>query len=108
MRVLMWLLQVMAVLWLVRTLWRTAARWLGVSQGSSESGEFGAAQSPRQGGPFRKASGMAPRELMKDPQCGTYVSPELSIRARFQGTELHFCSRECEQQFFQTQSEKSA
>jgi YHS domain-containing protein len=108
MRVLIWLLQIVAVLWLVRTLWRMVARWLGVSRESSESGEFRAGQRPRPGGPFRTASGMAPRELMKDPQCGTYVSPELSIRARFRGTELHFCSRECEQQFFQTQSEKSA
>ncbi len=105
MRVLILVLQAIAVLWLVRTLWRTVAGWLGVSQDPSQ---FATGEDPRRGAPFRAGPGMPPRELMKDPQCGTYVSPEVSIRARFQGRELHFCSRECEQTFFQTQSQKSA
>lgn len=104
MRVLMWVLQVIAVLWVVRVLWRTVAGWLGVLGGSSQFAGSG----PRRSNPVRPDSGMAPKELVKDPQCGTFVSPELSIRARSQGRELHFCSRECEQKFFQAQSAKSA
>ncbi len=104
MRVLIWILEVIAVLWLVRVLWRTIAGWLGVLRGSSQF----AGSEPQRSNPVRPASGMAPQELVKDPQCGTFVSPELSIRARSQGRELHFCSRECEQKFFQAQSGKSA
>jgi len=104
MRVLIWILQVIAVLWLVRVLWRTVAGWLGVLGGSSQV----AGSDPRRSNPARPPSGMAPQELVKDPQCGTFVSPELSIRTRFQGRELHFCSRECEKKFLQAQSEKSA
>ena len=104
-RILIWVLQVVAVLWLLRFLLRTVAGWLGFPQPSSQSR---AGQEPRRGDPFQAGSGMPPRELKKDPQCGTYVSPELSIRAQFRGEELHFCSRACEQKFFQIQSEKSA
>ena len=104
-RVLIWLLEVIAVLWLLRLLWRTAAGWLGFPDRSMPSG---IGQPPRPGDPVSGGSRMAPRELKKDPQCGTYVSPELSVRARIGGEELHFCSRECEEKFRLTQSEKSA
>ena len=104
MRLLIWVLELIAVLWLVRVLWRTAAGWLGVSGDSPQS----AGSDPRPGGPVRSASRLPPRELMKDPQCGTYVSPEVSIRLLFRGQELHFCSRQCEQQFLQAQSKLSA
>jgi YHS domain-containing protein len=104
MRVLIWVLQVIAVLWLARVFWRTVAGWLGVSGNSSQ---FGGSSPPR-GDPGRSASRLPPRELIKDPHCGTYVSPEVSIRAQFRGQELHFCSRECEQKFLQAQSKQSA
>ncbi|MGH9785614.1 MAG: hypothetical protein ACRD88_15665 [Terriglobia bacterium] len=102
-RVLIWVLELIAVLWLLRLLWRTAAGWLGFPERSMQSG---IGQPPRSGDPV--APRMAPRELQKDPQCGTYVSPELSVRARIGGEELHFCSRECAEKFRLTQSEKSA
>jgi YHS domain-containing protein len=101
-RVLIWVLEVLALLWLLRLLWRTAAGWLGVPDPSRQSG---AGQSPRTGAASPR---MAPRELKKDPQCGTYVSPEVSVRARFGGEELHFCSRECEEKFRLSQSATSA
>jgi len=101
MRILTWVVAAIAVVWLIRTLRRAAAYWLGVS--GADTAEERARTSP-----FRRAPAMAPRELMKDPQCGTYIAPELSIRARFRGQELHFCSRECEQRFIETQSEKSS
>ena len=99
-RVLIRVLEVLAVLWVLRTLWRTAAGWLGFPDRPMQSV---GGQPPRSGSP-----GMAPRELQKDPQCGTYVSPELSVRSRIGGEELHFCSTECEEKFRQTQSKKSA
>lgn len=40
------------------------------------------------------------RELKKDPQCGSYVSTELSLKSRHRGEILHFCSRQCQEQFF--------
>lgn len=105
MRFLIRLVELFLVLWLVRFVWRTVAGWLSVF-GSSP--QFGGGAPPRQGNSPRSASNMPPRELMKDPQCGTYVSPEVSIRLQFRGQELHFCSRECEQQFLRNQSKQSA
>ena len=93
-RVLIRVLEVIAILWLLRLLWRTVGGWLGFPERSMQSGI---------GEPPRSV-----RELKKDPQCGTYVSPELSVRAQFRGEELHFCSRACEEQFRQTHSEASA
>jgi YHS domain-containing protein len=92
-RVLIRVLEVIAILWLLRLLWRAAAGWLGFPERSMHSG---IGQSPR-----------PVRELQKDPQCGTYVSPEVSVRARFGGEDLHFCSRECEEKFRRTQSASS-
>ena len=104
-RVLLWVLEIVAILWLLRFLWRMAANWLGFPEGSPQ---FESGRPPQRGDPVSTGPRLSPRELKKDPQCGTYVSPELSIRARFRGEELHFCSRECEQKFFQVQSGKSA
>lgn len=104
-RVLTWVLEVVAVLWLLRFLGRMVAGWLGSPQHSAQVG-VGQPVSPAD--PVAAGPRLAPRELQKDPQCGTYVSPELSVRARFRGEELHFCSRECEQKFLQIHSEKSA
>jgi len=33
--------------------------------------------------------------LHRDPQCGTYVSPEVSFPLEQAGQMLHFCSAEC-------------
>jgi YHS domain-containing protein len=104
MRVLILVLQAVMVLWLIRVFWRRVAGWLGVSGDSSQAQGPG----PRRDDPAGSASHLPPRELVKDPQCGTYVSPEVSVRTRFRGQELHFCSRECEQQFLQAQSKQSA
>ena len=103
MRFLIRLLEVILVVWLVRAAWRTLAGWLGNLGDSTQSGS----SSPRRSDSVTSPSGMPPRELVKDPQCGTYDSPEVSIRTQFRGQELHFCSRECEQQFLQAQSKQS-
>ena len=99
------LLEFLAVLWLIRLFWRALAGWISGSAGSSQ---FGPAKASRPSSPFPREARDAPRELKKDPQCGTYVAPELSIRSLYRGEELYFCSRECEQKFLQARSEKSA
>ena len=100
-RVLIGVLGILTVLWVLHFLRRTVAGWISFLQGETAKTVWpGAAGSPEP----RTVS----RELKKDPQCGTYVSPELSIRSRYRGKELHFCSRACEEKFFQVQSEKSA
>ena len=104
MKLLIWILQIVLVLWIVRFLWRTVSGWFAASQDSAEFRPPGS----RPGDSGQPASRLAPRELVKDPQCGTYVSPDVSVHTRFRGQELHFCSRECEQRFLQSQSELSA
>ncbi len=34
-------------------------------------------------------------ELVKDPECGTYVDPEAAISVRNGDTKQYFCSYEC-------------
>jgi len=96
-RVLIGFLAILLVLSLVRFVWRMVTGWVRFLRAGTGPGVAGPSE-PR----------MVPRELRKDPQCGMYVSPELSIRSRYRGEELHFCSRECKEKFFQVQSEKSA
>lgn len=38
-------------------------------------------------------------ELKKDPVCGTYVSTAVSITKTVHGEVLHFCSKECRDQY---------
>ena len=103
-RLLIGFLAIWVILGLLRFLGRVLGGWFGSPQGFPPSGT----ESPkRPGAPFSPEPRSVPRELKRDPQCGTYVSPELSIRSQYRGEELHFCSRECEQTFFQVQSEKS-
>ena len=45
-------------------------------------------------------------ELKKDPNCGTYISTDRSIKTRYGGEILHFCSRECQQQFLESHAQK--
>ena len=104
-RLLVRLLAFLAVLFLIRWFWKTLAGWISSAVGSPQ---FGTGRASRAGRPFPPESTSAPRELKKDPQCGTYVAPELSIRSSYGGKELYFCSRECEQKFSQAQTEKSA
>lgn len=38
-------------------------------------------------------------EMARDPQCGMFVSTELSQKMRRGGETLHFCSRSCLEKF---------
>ncbi len=33
--------------------------------------------------------------MLRDPQCGTHVAPELAISANAGGETIHFCSEKC-------------
>lgn len=44
-------------------------------------------------GPVRE--GVAPKRMVKDPQCGMYVASELAIEARTASGSLFFCSEKC-------------
>ena len=38
-------------------------------------------------------------ELKKDPVCGTYVSPEISVSSRIKGEMVYFCSAACRDKY---------
>ena len=38
-------------------------------------------------------------EMVRDPVCGMFVSTEITHRLREHGQMLHFCSRECLEQY---------
>jgi hypothetical protein len=57
------------------------------------------AQKPDAQGPF--AAKAIP--LQRDPWCGTYVSPEISVRWQQAGRIEHFCSRECLDRYAKSQ-----
>jgi len=39
--------------------------------------------------------GSAGSQMVRDPECGMFVSTELSHRLKTQGQTLHFCSEAC-------------
>jgi len=42
------------------------------------------------------------KPLRRDPVCGTYVSPEISLTLEHAGQVHHFCSAECRERFQKT------
>ncbi len=91
-----------AVAWLVRFLWNA------LSSGASrmqESRKRPFSSSGREPSPEPK---VITGEMKKDPQCGTYVSTELSLKSRYHNEVLHFCSRQCQEKFLEAQASKSA
>jgi YHS domain-containing protein len=41
----------------------------------------------------------AAAELMKDPVCGTYVSPAAGVSRTVNGQLIYFCSKECSDKY---------
>ena len=68
--------------------------------GSSRTSAGSRAQ-PRPGAPPRAIP------LHRDPECGTYVSPEISFPLEQPGQVLHFCSAECRARY-QRSSQRAA
>ena len=40
--------------------------------------------------------------LYRDPVCGTYVSPEISLKLEKSGHIMHFCSADCRERYGRT------
>lgn len=50
--------------------------------------------------PDPRASPVPPAgEMVRDPECGMFVSTELSRRLPWKGEVLHFCSQECMEKY---------
>jgi uncharacterized SAM-binding protein YcdF (DUF218 family) len=80
------------ILWFIVVL--IGATWLGRKLAAWLRGD-----GPR---PAKPAQAPAPREsklLHRDPSCGTYVSPEISITLDEEGQLLHFCSEQCREKY---------
>lgn len=49
--------------------------------------------------PARRGAGGQPVKLVKDPVCGTFVSPRTALSATASGDTHYFCSEECREKF---------
>lgn len=54
---------------------------------------------PGRQAPSSEPNVVAGGELKKDPVCGTYVSAGASLTRTVNGQLLHFCSKECRDQY---------
>jgi YHS domain-containing protein len=70
--------------------------WLARKLVAALLGKATAVSAPRQDA-FQSAI-----PLHRDPQCGTYVSPEISFSMEQAGEILHFCSAECRTRYQQS------
>ncbi len=94
------LLEFIAIVWFVRFLLHNV--FGGNSRAAGPQNPF---SNPSQSNvPHSSESTVIVGEMKKDPQCGTYVSTELSLKSRLGGEIVHFCSRECQEQFLQAHS----
>ena len=97
MELLVRLLEFVAIVWIVRFLLSNLIGGSSSAQRSSQT--YGAASNQHPSEPA-----VSTGEMKKDPQCGTYVSTELSLKARYGGEVLHFCSKECQDAYLQARS----
>ena len=96
MELLVRLFEFIAITWIVRFL---ISNLIGGSSNPQRSSQaYGAASGQRPSEPASMG------EMKKDPQCGTYVSTELSLKTRNGGEVLHFCSQECQDAYLQARS----
>jgi YHS domain-containing protein len=80
-------LTLLAILGVLRFLWRTLIGW----------------KAPTQAAPFSKTRPIV-GELKQDPNCGTYISADISLKTRRGNEVLHFCSRDCQEEFLRSRS----
>jgi len=55
----------------------------------------------------RPAPAPGPVPLFRDPSCGTFVSPEISLRLEQGGQVHHFCSEQCRDRFLHLAASES-
>jgi YHS domain-containing protein len=98
-------LEFFAVIWLVRFLLQNL---LGGGTSAQAFRPFQTREQPRPNDPTPSGPRVISGEMKKDPQCGTYVSTELSFKSRHGNEVLHFCSRRCQEEFLLAHSSKPA
>ncbi|MCK9229693.1 MAG: hypothetical protein M0Q23_05405 [Syntrophales bacterium] len=54
----------------------------------------------------RRRSEIASEDLVKDPQCGTYVPVNSALTATIEGEVHHFCSEECRDRYRQSRRQQ--
>jgi YHS domain-containing protein len=79
------ILQILLFLAIVRAVWRLA-------KGMLEGAGYQRVDGPRQ------PVGM---KLVRDPNCGTYVSPPRAVATRLSGETVYFCSEKCRREWEQ-------
>jgi len=97
------LIEMIAIVWLVRFVLNTL---LGSGNRGPISAKFRAR--PAENAEPVSEPTVISGEMKKDPQCGTYVSTELSLKSRHEGETVHFCSPQCQEEFLQAHSRKHA
>ena len=50
------------------------------------------------------SSQIGSKEMVKDPQCNTYIPKDEAISYRIRGQSYYFCSKECAQRFKERKS----
>lgn len=46
------------------------------------------------------------KRMVKDPQCGMYLAPELALEMRYpNGNSVYFCSKECQENYTKAQAQ---
>ncbi len=91
MAILGWILRILAVLLIVRLIFRFLG---GLMRGLSGEGQ---ASAPRGG--RRSSEPRVGGRLVRDPQCGTHVPEANAIRVGSGDTAVYFCSTTCRDQW---------
>lgn len=81
---LRFLLLTLLVLLITRAFWRIVGGILETSRGIE---------------PGRGRRAAAPVKLVRDPVCGTFVSPRTALSATTAGSTHYFCSEQCRAKF---------
>ena len=84
MRIVIWVLRALALLLLVRLGLRALVGRRGGAPPGAGAGRHPAAPATKAGG-----------ELVRDPQCGTYVPKAGAVVGSVRGEVLYFCSAAC-------------
>lgn len=83
-----YLIDVVFLLWMARVLY-SALRRLFAPKAAAPGGRESS----------HAAAASVQGEMARDPECGMFVSTEVSHRLKWKGEVLHFCSAECLQAY---------
>ena len=87
MRIIFWILRILLIVFIIRLILRAI---------------YGFMQANRAGGPARPPGQMRERsggELVRDPNCGTYIPRSTAIAVGSGSDAKYFCSEKCRQEY---------